>query len=152
MNTGTLKTAIRSAFALVLPLVALVACATTELQGEGRFHDLSWIQPGVTTRKDVIKRLGEPQLSMQLLTEEVVQYRQERAGVRPSTTPYLMPTPHGFATVTPNAPAPGAADDPSAFYGESPIPARPLWIRFNTQGLVIAYGFGEPGPTQSAPQ
>jgi len=116
---------------LLLPIV-VVACALSEPRLLGSPADTSWIQPGVTTRQEVIRRLGQPTSSAQLLTSELVRYGASPELMQPSSVPSVVATPRGYTTVTPSAvPAMSAQE-------------RILWIRFDERGIVSSFGYDEP--------
>ena len=114
----------------LLPIV-VTACALPEVKGSTR--DTSWIQPGVTTRQDVIKQLGEPVTSVKLLDEETVHYGHGVDPAQASNVPSVVATARGYVTVTP-----AYTPDTDA------LADRPLWIRFDKTGIVTAFGYDEP--------
>jgi hypothetical protein len=116
----------------VLLLSVLASCAVGEPRLLSSPEDTSWIQPGVTTRQEVIKRLGEPTSSAQLLTSELVRYGTSPERMQPSSVPSVVATPRGFMSVeSPPVPTLSVQD-------------RILWIRFDEHGIVNAFGHDEP--------
>jgi hypothetical protein len=119
---------------LLLPIV-VVACALSEPRVLSSPEDTSWIQPGVTTRQEVIRRLGEPTSSAQLMTSELFRYGSSPEPMQPSSVPSVVATPRGYMTVTPSPAPPMASRE------------RVLWIRFDERAIVSAFGYDEP-PTR----
>jgi hypothetical protein len=118
---------------LFLLPVMLVACTVGDPGSRIPLRDTSWIQPGVTTREDVIKHLGDPYSSTNFLGHETVRYGHAPHVTRAPSIPSVVATPQGYMTVTPTGPP-----DPST------LQERPLWIRFDNRGIVTAFGFDEP--------
>ena len=112
---------------LFLPIV-IAACGMPEVKPSTR--DTSWIQTGVTTRQEVIQHLGQPTSSMTLADSEMVRYGRSPQLSPPPSVPSVVATPQGYMTVTPTA-TPNFED-------------RPLWIRFDSRGVVTSFGFDEP--------
>jgi outer membrane protein assembly factor BamE (lipoprotein component of BamABCDE complex) len=116
----------------VLLASLLASCAGDEPRLLSSPEDTSWIQPGITTRQEVVKQLGEPTSSAQLLTSEMVRYGASPERMQPSSVPSVVATPRGYMSV------------------ESPpvltlsVQDRILWIRFDEHGIVNAFGHDEP--------
>ena len=120
---------------LSLTLVVLASCAMPEPSARISLHDTSWIQPGVTTRQDVVTHFGEPVSAIQFQDSETVRYGRPPKLTQPPSVPSVVATPRGYATVTPSI-APDTNE----------LQERPLWIRYNKQGVVTAFGFDDPPP------
>jgi hypothetical protein len=118
---------------LIVLLFLLVACTLGDPGARIPLRDTSWSQPGVTTREDVVKHLGEPYSSTSLLGHETVRYGRPPHVTRAPSIPSVVATPQGYMTVTPTGPP-----DPAT------LQERPIWIRFDNRGTVTAFGFDEP--------
>lgn len=118
---------------LLLSCVALVlvgACASVLDQGD-------WIKIGQTTREEVMKRYGQPDLVMASEEGKTEIYRPRDS--RPSTARMEIPTmqagPLGTTTTKMEPVNPGLGGRPmNGGLGERP--ERELHIRYNSQGIV----------------
>ncbi len=150
MHSRTNRPALFGGIRLALALfpLALGACALawSEPDAGQSLADTSWIQPGVTTRKDVLSRLGEPRSTLQFPTDEMFHYSptpKDAPFSHSSAVPYLTPTPFGYATVTPSVQPPNPSGDPSGSSGSTSREPS-LWIRFDGRGIVQEFGFDAP--------
>ena len=111
-------------------LVLVGACASVPDQGD-------WIKIGQTTREEVIKRYGQPDLVMASKEGEIEIYRPRDS--RPSTARMEIPTvqagPLGTTTTKMEPVNPGLGGRPmNGGLGERP--ERELHIRYNSQSIV----------------
>ncbi|MGA6828414.1 hypothetical protein ACO9S2_12460 [Nitrospira sp. NS4] len=114
--------------AVVLVLVG--ACA-------GVPEPQDWIKVGETTREDVVKRYGQPDLVMASEEGETAIYRARDS--RGSTPPMEIPTvqagPFGTATTRMEPVKPGMRNG-SGNGRQQERPEQELQIRYNAQGIV----------------
>lgn len=111
-------------------LVLVGACASVPDQGD-------WIKVGQTTRGEVIKRYGQPDLVMASKEGEIEIYRP-RDSSRPTPQmqiPTVQAGPLGTTTTKMEPVNPGLGGRPmNGGLGERP--ERELHIRYNSQGIV----------------
>lgn len=111
-------------------LVLVGACASVPDQGE-------WIKIGQTTRDEVVKRYGQPDLVMASKEGETEIYRPRDSG---RATPKMeIPTvqagPLGTTTTKMEPVNPGSGTRPTNG-GLQERPEQELRIRYNSQGIV----------------
>lgn len=110
-------------------VVLVGACASVPDQGD-------WIKIGQTTREEVMKRYGQPDLVMASKEGEIEIYRSRDS--RQSTTRMEIPTVQAgpLGTTTKMEPVnPGLGGRPMNG-GLRERPEQELHIRYNTQGIV----------------
>ena len=109
-------------------LILIGACATVP-------EEQDWIEVGRTTKDEVIKRYGEPDLVIASSEGEIATYRARNANQAPPRVeiPTAQMGPFGMPTtkMEPVDTGPGSASG-----GSQNMPAHELQLRYDARGIV----------------
>ncbi|BCA54903.1 exported protein of unknown function [Nitrospira sp. KM1] len=119
-----------ASFLTICSLLCVTSCVTASEQTQ-------WIEPGKTTKADVLSRYGEPDLLQMTENGPVATYRPT-ASKHPSTPveiPTVQPGPFG-TTVTTSRPVQRSMDSDDPPSVKRGLIEKEIHIRYNEQGIV----------------